>query len=191
MIIANLSVDKFTAHKTTTITAKNQKQLNTIEECLFWNYVNWNCRYVQVILIWTFPCVFFTGKSPVQIVWLHDMSVIQKLKSFVEKCKNNLNNREVDYLTNFRYQISNMYCINIYLSIYLSVYINDHYTGMFQPEDLKKRPIIPIVCTPPLSAGGLNLLPNFQKGGIWEDFNFERGLPDKRGVTFFRGVAIL
>ena len=27
----------------------------------------------------------------------------------------------------------------------------------------------------------LNLLPNFQKGGAWQDFNFERGLLEKRG----------
>ena len=56
---------------------------------------------------------------------------------------------------------------------------------------------IVIVCTPPplLSAGGmvgggggLNLLPNFQKGGrAWQGLNFERGVPGKEGLTFFRG----
>ena len=39
----------------------------------------------------------------------------------------------------------------------------------------------------PFSAGGLNLLPNVQKGGDWQDRNFERELVEKRGATFFRG----
>ena len=43
-----------------------------------------------------------------------------------------------------------------------------------------------IVCTPPplffwRGRDELNLLPNFQKGGAWQDFNFERGLLEKRG----------
>ena len=33
----------------------------------------------------------------------------------------------------------------------------------------------------PISAGGLNLLPNFQKVGASQDLNFERGLLEKRG----------
>ena len=51
---------------------------------------------------------------------------------------------------------------------------------------------------PPLplrfSAGGwgwgverLNLLPNFQKGGAWQDLNLERGVAKKEGGNFFRG----
>ena len=52
-----------------------------------------------------------------------------------------------------------------------------------------------IVCTLPppflIEGGGggrgLNLLPNFQKAGAWQDLNFERGLLEKRGLTFFRG----
>ena len=52
--------------------------------------------------------------------------------------------------------------------------------------------LLPIVCTPLLSAGaaGLNLLPNFQKGGggAWHDLNFERGLLEKKGAFFRFGV---
>ena len=44
-----------------------------------------------------------------------------------------------------------------------------------------------IVCTPlPFLLGGLNLLPNFQKRGAWQDLDFERGIAGKEGVTFFR-----
>ena len=47
-----------------------------------------------------------------------------------------------------------------------------------------------IVCTPPpspLSSGGeLNLLPNFQKGGVWQDLNFERGVAGKEVGNFFQ-----
>ena len=44
-------------------------------------------------------------------------------------------------------------------------------------------------CAPPVSAGGggLNLLPNFQKGGAKQDFNFESGVAGKKRVTFFIG----
>ena len=49
--------------------------------------------------------------------------------------------------------------------------------------------------TPHLSeggGGGLSLQPNFQKGGPWQDLNFQRGVPVKKGgVTFFRGLAIV
>ena len=38
-----------------------------------------------------------------------------------------------------------------------------------------------IVCTHLLSAGGLNLLPNLQKGGAWQDLNFDREGCWKRG----------
>ena len=43
---------------------KYNKQLNTVEEGLFWNHVNWNWRYVQVLIICTFLWLFFTRKSP-------------------------------------------------------------------------------------------------------------------------------
>ena len=33
---------------------------------------------------------------------------------------------------------------------------------------------------------GLNLQPNFQKGGTWQDLNFLRGVAGKEGVSFFR-----
>ena len=38
-------------------------------------------------------------------------------------------------------------------------------------------------------GGGLNLLPNYQKGGAREDLR--GGLLEKRGLTFGGGVAIL
>ena len=40
-----------------------------------------------------------------------------------------------------------------------------------------------IVCTPAFLLGGLNLLPNSQEAGAWQDLNFERGLLENRGVT--------
>ena len=59
------------------------------------------------------------------------------------------------------------------------------------------------VCTPPPPLSfcwegrkreggerGLNLTPNFQKGGALQNLNFERGIAGKKGVTLFRGVAI-
>ena len=65
----------------------------------------------------------------------------------VEKYRSNLTKREVDYLTNFKWQSSNIYCTpkihkckTIQEAIALST--ND-YIEVFQPEDLKARPIIP------------------------------------------------
>ena len=46
---ANSSANTFTAGK------KRNKQLNRIEQGLFWNYATWNWRYVQVLLIDPFP----------------------------------------------------------------------------------------------------------------------------------------
>ena len=50
------------------------------------------------------------------------------------------------------------------------------------------------MCTSPLSAGGgggeggLNLLPNFQKGrGAWQDLNFEKEVAGKDGCDVFQG----
>ena len=31
------------------------------------------------------------------------------------------------------------------------------------------------------------LLPNFQKGGTWQDLNFEKGAAEKEGGNFFQG----
>ena len=39
----------------------------------------------------------------------------------------------------------------------------------------------------PLSAGGLNFQPNFQKGGTWKVLYFYREVAGKEGVTFFYG----
>ena len=39
-------------------------------------------------------------------------------------------------------------------------------------------------------GGGLNLLQNFQKGGPWQDLNFERGIAGKEGVTFLWGEGV-
>ena len=41
-------------------------------------------------------------------------------------------------------------------------------------------------CATPLSAGGLNLLPNFQKG-VLAGLQLWEGVTGKEGVTFFRG----
>ena len=44
--------------------------------------------------------------------------------------------------------------------------------------------------TPILSVeggGGLSLQPNFQKGGAWQDFNFQRGVAGKEQGDFFQG----
>ena len=45
------------------------------------------------------------------------------------------------------------------------------------------------MCTLTLSAGGegLNLLPNFQKEGFWQDLNFEREVGGIEGGNFFQG----
>ena len=45
---------------------------------------------------------------------------------------------------------------------------------------------LPIVCIPPLSAGGLNLLPNFQKGGLTGPQLLDGGWWE-RGGDFFHG----
>ena len=47
---------------------------------------------------------------------------------------------------------------------------------------------------PPFLLGGLNLLPNFQKGEAWQVLNFEREVAGKEGGNVFQGggkVAIL
>ena len=75
-----------------------------------------------------------------------DKKVFKNLKSLVEKYRSNLTKREVDYLTNFKWQSSNICCTpkthqckTIQEAIALST---DNYIEDFQPEDLKARPII-------------------------------------------------
>ena len=82
-----------------------------------------------------------------------DKKVFQNLKSLVEKYKSNLTKREVNYLTNFKWQSSNIYCTpkvhkckTIQEAIALST---DDYIEVFQPEDLKARPIISSPENPP------------------------------------------
>ena len=72
--------------------------------------------------------------------------VFENLKSLAEKYRSNLTKREVDYLTNFKWQSSNIYCSpkvhkckTIQEAIALST---DDYIEVFQPEDLKARPIM-------------------------------------------------
>ena len=64
----------------------------------------------------------------------------------VKKDRSNLTKKEVDYLTNFKWQSSNNYCTpkvhkckRIQEAIAFSP---DDYIEVFQPEDLKTRPII-------------------------------------------------
>ena len=75
-----------------------------------------------------------------------DKKVFKKLKSLIEKYRSNLTKREVDYLTNFKWESSNIYCTpkihkckTIQEAIALST---DDYIEVFQPEDLKSSPII-------------------------------------------------
>ena len=70
----------------------------------------------------------------------------QKLKSLVEKYRSNLTKKEVDYLTKFQWQSSNIFCTPkvqkrkiIQKAIALST---DDYIEVFQLEDLKARPIV-------------------------------------------------
>ena len=56
---------------------------------------------------------------------------------------------------------------------------------MLQAAKMKNDVIIPEEGREGEGGGGrgsrLNLLPNFQKGGAWQDLNFERGMLEKRG----------
>lgn len=60
---------------------KENQQINAIEQSLFWNYVHRNWRYVQVLMVWTFPCIFLTGKSAVQASELHNSLAQQYLET--------------------------------------------------------------------------------------------------------------
>ena len=73
--ITNTSQGMFIAHKT-----KRNKQLNRIGWGLFWNYVNWNSRYVEVLMVWIFLHLFYTAKLHVQTAWLHHLSAMQRLR---------------------------------------------------------------------------------------------------------------
>ena len=75
-----------------------------------------------------------------------DKNVFQKLKYLVKKVQSKLTKNEVDYLTNFKWQSQNIYCTPkvhqckaIQEAIAPSTY---DYIEVFQPEDLKARPII-------------------------------------------------
>ena len=47
--------------------------------------------------------------------------------------------------------------------------------------------VIVYTLPPPFLLWGVNILPNFQKGGAWEDFNSGREVAGKEGGNFFQG----
>ena len=55
--------------------------------------------------------------------------------------------------------------------------------GIFSPHPLT---LFGHKVHPSLSAGGFNLLPNFEKGGVWQDLKFESEVAGKKGAIFFR-----
>ena len=74
-----------------------------------------------------------------------DRKVYKQLLLFVEKCKSNLTSKEIKYLTDFKLQSSNIYCtpkIHKFKSIQEAIVLaNDDYIEIYQPDDLKGRPI--------------------------------------------------
>ena len=74
-----------------------------------------------------------------------DKKVFEKLKFLVEKYRSNLSKREVAYLTNFKWQSSNIYStptVHKYKTIQEVIALStDDYNEVFQQEDLKARPI--------------------------------------------------
>ena len=74
-----------------------------------------------------------------------DKEVFEKLKFLVEKYRSNLSKREVAYLTNFKWQSSNIYStptVHKYKTIQEAIALStDDYNEVFQPEDLKARSI--------------------------------------------------
>ena len=64
----------------------------------------------------------------------------------VEKYKSNLTSKEIKYLTDFKWQSSNIYCtpkIHKCKSIQEAIVLaNDDYIEIYQPDDLRGRPII-------------------------------------------------
>ena len=91
--------------------------------------------------------------------------------------------------------------INLHCHIWHEAYV----IWMLDAAGLIKRPLFiwfqcfvvhsvhptPSPAPPFLLVGeGLNLQPNFQKGGAWQDLSFYRGAAGKEGVTFFRGWGL-
>ena len=75
-----------------------------------------------------------------------DKKVYKQLPLLVEKYKSNLTSKEIKYLTDFKWQSSNIYCtpkIHKCKSIQEAIVLaNDDYIEIYQPDDLKGRPII-------------------------------------------------
>ena len=75
-----------------------------------------------------------------------DKKVYKQLLLLVEKYKSNLTSKEIKYLTDFKWQSSNIYCtpkIHKCKSIQEAIVLaNDDYIEIYQPDDLKGRPII-------------------------------------------------
>ena len=70
-------------------------------------------------------------------------------KSFLERYRSNLTNREVNYLINFKWQSSNIRSTvlsskfaNEELIQELIAFKNEDYNEVFQPDDLKEKQII-------------------------------------------------
>ena len=115
-----------------------------------------------------------------------DKKVFENLKSLAEKCRSNLTKRKVDYLTNFKWQSSNIYCspkVHKCKTIQEAIaLLTDDYIEVFQPEDLKARPIIsgPESPTQRLSCLIENLLQPivpFLTTYVKEDWDFLQFLP--------------
>ena len=66
--------------------AEGNKQLNTTEQGLFWNHVYWNFQNDPLLMIWTFPCLFYGRKLAVQTARLQYSSVMKRLQTAVS-CK--------------------------------------------------------------------------------------------------------
>ena len=118
--------------------------------------------------------------------WILIKKSLKTLKSLAEKCRSNLTKRKVDYLTNFKWQSSNIYCspkVHKCKTIQEAIAIlTDDYIETFQPEDLKARPIIsgPESPTQRLSCLIENLLQPivpFLTTYVKEDWDFLQFLP--------------
>ena len=67
---------------------------------------------------------------------------------------------------------------------------NRDYPGNFQNKSVSSAfssGIFSSYSVHPISAGGVNLLSNFEKGGLDRTSTLRRSLLEKREVTFFRG----
>ena len=71
---------------------------------------------------------------------------MKELEKLVEKYKNNLTDKEIDYLTNFSYNTSNFYGLpKVHKSDIITQAImeqNSEHTKILEPEDLTLRPIV-------------------------------------------------